>query len=71
MKQYGKARPKIRMLNFNNLVDIKEGWLPDNLPDVNIEEKKEEKILLLDDNFRRRRGRPKKIEIFKADLVEV
>lgn len=71
MKQYGKPRPKIRMLNFNNLVDIKEGWLPDNLPDVNVEEKKEEKILFLDDNFRRRRGRPKKIEIFKADLVEV
>ena len=56
------------MLNFNNLTDIKEGWLPDNLPHVNVEEKKEEKILPLDENFRKRRGRPKKMEIFKADL---
>lgn len=56
------------MLNYNNLTDIKEGWLPDNLPDVNVEEKKDEKILPLDENFRKRRGRPKKMEIFKADL---
>lgn len=56
------------MLNYNNLTDIKEGWLPDNLPEVNVEEKKEEKILPLDENFRKRRGRPKKMEIFKADL---
>ncbi len=56
------------MLNYNSLSDIKEGWLPDNLPSVNIEEKKEENILPLDENFRKRRGRPKKMEIFKADL---
>ncbi len=56
------------MLNYNNLNDIKEGWLPDNLPDVNVEEKKEEKFLPLDENFRKRRGRPKKMEIFKAEL---
>lgn len=56
------------MLNFNNLTDIKEGWLPDNLPDENVEEKKEEKIIPTDDNLRRKRGRPKKMEIFKADI---
>lgn len=58
----------MRLLNFNNLTDIKQGWLPDNLPDVNIEEKKEEKFISIDDNFRKRRGRPKKMEIFKADM---
>ncbi len=56
------------MLNYNLLVDIKEGWLPDNLPEFNIEEKKEEKIVAVDDNYRKRRGRPKKMEIFKSDL---
>ena len=56
------------MLNFNQLSDIKEGWLPDNLPDKNVEEKKEEKIKPVDSNLKRKRGRPKKIEIFKNDI---
>ncbi len=58
------------MLNFNNLTDIKDGWLPDNLPEVNIEEIKEEKIKQLDPLLKRKRGRPKKIEIFKSDLIK-
>jgi hypothetical protein len=56
------------MLNFNNLLDIKEGWLPDNLPDKNVEEMKEEKIKPIDPMLKRKRGRPKKIEIFKSDI---
>jgi hypothetical protein len=56
------------MLNFNNLTDIKEGWLPDNLPDKNIEEKKDEKLKPVDSSLKRKRGRPKKIEIFKNDI---
>jgi hypothetical protein len=56
------------MLNFNNLTDIKEGYLPDNLPDKNTEEKKEEKIKPIDANLKRKRGRPKKVEIFKNEI---
>jgi hypothetical protein len=55
------------MLNFNNLTEIKEGWLPDNLPDKHLEEKKEDKIKPLDSVIKRKRGRPKKVEIFKQD----
>jgi hypothetical protein len=66
--KYSRNRPRVRMLNFNNLTDVREGWLPDNLPDKNIEEKKEEKVKPTDANLKRKRGRPKKIEIFKNDI---
>lgn len=65
--KFSKQRPRVRMLNFNNLVDIKEGWLSDTLPDKNVEEKKEEKIKSNDPLLKKKRGRPKKIEIFKTD----
>jgi hypothetical protein len=58
----------MKILNFNQLNDIKEGWLPDTLPDKNVEEKKEEKIKPADSSLKRKRGRPKKIEIFKNDF---
>jgi hypothetical protein len=61
-------RPKTKILNFNQLDDIKEGWLPDNLPDVIVEEKKEEPVRPVDNNLKRKRGRPKKVEIFKNDI---
>lgn len=56
------------MLNFNNLTDIKEGWLPDNLPEKNIDEKKEEKVKCTDPLLKRKRGRPKKVDIFKNEI---
>ena len=56
-------------MNFNNLVDIKEGWLPENIPDKKIEEPKKEEAKKVEGDFliKRKRGRPKKIEIFKND----
>lgn len=57
------------MLNFNNLVDVKEGWLPENLPEKKIEEPKKEEVKKTegDNMIKKKRGRPKKIEIFKND----
>jgi len=63
-----KNRPKFRMLNFNNLVDIKEGWLNDTFADKNMEEKFSDKLRNSDPNLKKKRGRPKKMDIFKADL---
>jgi hypothetical protein len=56
------------MLNFNNLNDINEGWLPDNLPEKNFDEKKEEKVKCTDPLLKRKRGRPKKVDIFKNEI---
>ena len=60
------------MLNFNNLVDIKEGWLPENIPEKNIEEPKKEEIKKLEGEnlIKRKRGRPKKIDIFKNENLK-
>ena len=57
------------MLNFNQLNDIKEGWLPDTIPEKNMEEKKEDKIK--NSEIKRKRGRPKKMEIFKNDMLKL
>lgn len=65
--KFSKPRPRVKMMNFNLLTDIKEGWLNDNLPDKNIEELREEKIRISDPNLKKKRGRPKKMEIFKVD----
>ena len=65
--KFSKQRPRNKMLNYNNLIDIKEGWLPDNLPDKNVEEKKEEKVKSDDPLLKRKRGRPKKMEIFRNE----
>ena len=69
--KFNKQRPKLKMLNFNNLVDNTVGWLNDNLPDRNIDERKEDKIKSSDPNLKRKRGRPKKMEIFKVDLTKL
>lgn len=65
--KYAKARPKAKMLNFNSLEDIKEGWLPDNIPEEVIEEKRDEVVKPSESLIKRKRGRPKKMEIFKND----
>jgi ribosomal protein L40E len=69
--KFTKIRPKNRMLNFNQLIDVKEGWISDTLPDRNFEEKKEEKFKLMDPSLKRKRGRPKKMEIFKTDISKI
>lgn len=69
--KFSKVRPHTKMMNFNLLTDIKEGWLPDTLPNKNYEEKKEEKAKILDPSLKRKRGRPKKMEIFKIDVEKM
>ncbi len=57
------------MLNFNNLVDIKEGWLPEIILEKKLEEPKKEEVKKIEGEnlIKKKRGRPKKIEIFKND----
>lgn len=72
--KFGKPKSKIPMLNFNQLKDIIEGSLPENETEdidddeimMKLEVKKEEEAKLLN----RKRGRPKKLEIFKAGANE-
>ena len=54
------------------MVDIKEGWLPENIPEKNIEEPKKEEIKKLEGEnlIKRKRGRPKKIDIFKNENLK-
>lgn len=73
LTKFGKPRPKISPLNFNDLKDCVEGYLPeDYIEEVheedNIKNEKpdKEKIKVLG----RKRGRPKKQEIFKANELE-
>jgi ribosomal protein L40E len=66
--KFSKTRPRTRMMNFNSLNDIREGWLNDTLPDNNVEELRDEKVRVIDPNLKKKRGRPKKLEIFKTEL---
>jgi hypothetical protein len=68
--KFNKNKVKTKVMNFNQLLDIKEGWLNDNFPDKNYDEKIEE-FKFLDPNYKRKRGRPKKMGIFKNEEEEI